>query len=108
MSSEARWQLFFNSLFVSAKYPIFGVDMGNSSWLTTMPRRKKGIRRSSWHVTHNMYTHVSSECRVPGALLFIAIIIYTPRRVEFVRNKVAAIHPQPRELELRQSGGNPG
>jgi hypothetical protein len=73
-----------------------------------MPRRKKGIRRSSWHVTHNMYTHVSSECRVPGALLFIAIIIYTPRRVEFVRNKVAAIHPQPRELELRQSGGNPG
>lgn len=62
-SSEQRRALFIQSLRVTAQHPLFGVGPGNFS-----------VVSGNWHVTHNSYTQMSSECGVPALVLYILIL----------------------------------
>ena len=54
----------------------------------------KGARHGSWHVTHNMYTQVSSECGLLAIALYIGIIIHVHRRLTFIQKKIARVYTQ--------------
>jgi len=100
MSSEARWEMFLNGLALTARYPIFGVGLGNFTVADNDAAHEKGLARGSWHVGHNMYVQVSSECGIPAFLMYITVVGYTLRRVAFIRKQLAPTHPRRRELEV--------
>lgn len=99
-STEARWEVFLNSVVITARHPIFGVGLGNFTVADNDYAQERGFARGGWHVGHNMYTQVSSECGIPAFLMYITIIGYTLRRVAFIRKRLAPYHPQQREIEI--------
>lgn len=62
-SSEARQQLLWHSLQITAEHPIFGIGPGNFA-----------IVSGNWHVTHNSYTQMSSEGGLPALFLYVLIL----------------------------------
>jgi len=68
-SSEARLYLLRRSLILTAKNPIFGVGPGQFMEAEAADAAKSGAR-GAWHYTHNTYTQISSECGIPGLVLF--------------------------------------
>jgi O-antigen ligase len=62
-SAEARQQLFWRSVEVTKKHPLFGVGPGNFGELS-----------GSWHATHNSFTEMSSEGGVPAFVLYVLIL----------------------------------
>jgi O-antigen ligase len=62
-SAEARQELFWRSVEVTKRHPLFGVGPGNFVELS-----------GSWHVTHNSFTEMSSEGGVPAFALYVLIL----------------------------------
>jgi O-antigen ligase/polysaccharide polymerase Wzy-like membrane protein len=62
-AKEARYELLIASLQTTARRPLFGVGPGQFAAYTGM-----------WHVTHNTYTELSSECGIPTLVLFLLVI----------------------------------
>jgi O-antigen ligase len=62
-SSQQRQELFWRSLEITAKHPLFGIGPGNFP-----------IISGSWHVTHNSYTQMSSEGGIPALIFYVAIL----------------------------------
>jgi O-Antigen ligase len=62
-AKQARFEILMVSLETTAKRPIFGVGPGNFPSYT-----------DTWHVTHNTYTELSSECGIPVLILFLLVI----------------------------------
>jgi O-antigen ligase len=54
--------------------------------------RSEGVAES-WHVTHNMYLQVTSECGIPAFVLFMGILLYGFRTVNSVRRNFES-HPE--------------
>jgi O-antigen ligase len=61
-SAEARKELLFKSLKVTAEHPLFGVGSGNFA-----------VVSGNWHVAHNSYTQMSAEGGIPAFCLYIFI-----------------------------------
>jgi hypothetical protein len=62
-SAQARKELLWMSLKVTARYPLFGIGTGNFPVIS-----------GDWHVTHNSYTQVSSEAGLPALFLYLLIL----------------------------------
>jgi O-antigen ligase len=62
-AKEARLEILKLSLETTAKRPIFGVGPGQFAAYNDL-----------WHVTHNTYTELSSECGIPVLVLFLLVI----------------------------------
>jgi len=62
-SSQARQQLFWRSVEITTKHPIFGVGPGNFEQLS-----------GNWHVTHNSFTQMSAEGGIPALILYVLIL----------------------------------
>jgi putative inorganic carbon (HCO3(-)) transporter len=62
-SAQERQELFWRSVAVTAKHPLFGVGPGNFQ-----------VMSGSWHETHNAYTQLSSEGGLPALILFVMIL----------------------------------
>lgn len=73
-SQEERRELLNMSLRVTAQRPLFGLGPGNFENYT-----------ESWHVTHNTYTELSSECGIPALILFLLAIRAAFRNLKKVR-----------------------
>jgi O-antigen ligase len=73
-SSQQRQQLFWRSLEITAKHPLFGVGPGNFP-----------IVSGSWHVTHNSYTQMSSEGGIPALIFYVTILWYGFRNLARTR-----------------------
>lgn len=73
-SQEARRELLNKSLQVTAAHPLLGIGPGNFQAYT-----------ETWHVTHNTYTELSSECGVPALILFLVLLGLTFRNLKRVR-----------------------
>jgi len=77
-SQMARWELIKLSLWYTMTNPVFGVGPGEF-----VDRVDGDAARESRHSTsagtHNTYTQVSSECGLPGAFLYIAVLWLTIR-----------------------------
>ena len=62
-SAEARQELFWRSVEVTKRHPLFGVGPGNFVELS-----------GNWHVTHNSFTEMSSEGGMPAFALYVLIL----------------------------------
>lgn len=88
-SSEARWSLLVTSLRVTAQHPVFGVGLGNFQGENASLTKRSG-EQVSWQVAHNSYTQISSECGIPGALIYLGLIVYCLRTTNRLRKAMAA------------------
>jgi O-antigen ligase len=75
-SSTTREYLLKTSIGYTLQYPLFGVGPGQFSSFEGMHNRIIGTH-GVWQEAHNTFTQVSSECGIPGAILFIAGIVST-------------------------------
>lgn len=62
-SAQARRQLFWRSVEVTAAHPLLGVGPGNFEEIS-----------GAWHVSHNTFTELSSEGGLPAFVLFLLIV----------------------------------
>jgi O-antigen ligase len=62
-SAEGRQELFWRSVEVTKRHPLFGVGPGNFVELS-----------GNWHVTHNSFTEMSSEGGMPAFALYVLIL----------------------------------
>lgn len=77
---------------MTLKHPFLGVGPGNFSVVENEVAQSKGLRRGSWHETHNMYTQISSENGIPACMLYIAILLLALRATKRT-GKMANLHP---------------
>jgi O-antigen ligase len=94
-SARQRRVNLINSLVVTVQHPLFGVGPGNFGDANAVLTRETA-ERANWQQTHNAFTQVSSECGVPGALLFLALALYCLRHAYGLRNMAKAnpaLHP---------------
>jgi len=69
-SSASREYLFRTSVRFTIEHPVFGVGPGEFGDFEGKTSRAQGLH-GNWHVTHNAYTQVSSECGVPAFIFFV-------------------------------------
>jgi O-antigen ligase len=73
-SSQQRQQIFWRSIELTARHPLFGVGPGNFEILS-----------GSWHVTHNSYTQMSSEGGMPALIFYVTILWYGFKNLKRIR-----------------------
>jgi hypothetical protein len=74
-STEARMYLLRRSAIMTAQNPIFGVGPDQFPTAEARDAVKSG-GTGAWHFTHNTYTQISSECGVPGLILFCGALFW--------------------------------
>ena len=74
-STEARKQLLYDSLNITAHHPFLGVGPGNFPTAQNDLAQARGDR-SMWHLTHNTYTQLSSEMGIPGLAIYLVMLYY--------------------------------
>jgi O-antigen ligase len=72
-SSSQRTEILKRSIWVTLRYPLFGVGVGNFHY--------KSVHEL---VTHNAYTQVSSEMGIPALLIYLMLMIYPLRRLRAI------------------------
>lgn len=77
-SSQARLALLQESVRISLEHPISGIGPGEFMDAQA-ESAEAGGKRGLWHVTHNAYTQVSSECGIPALLFYGAALVLTFR-----------------------------
>jgi O-antigen ligase len=82
-STEARKQLFYDSLNITAHHPFLGVGPGNFEVAQNELAQARGDR-SMWHLTHNTYTQLSSEMGLPGLAIYLAMLYYVFRTLNSI------------------------
>lgn len=75
-SSEARLILLQESWKATLQRPFTGVGPGMFMDYQAKTAGENG-ERGMWHVTHNSYTQVSSECGLPALFLFVGALVLT-------------------------------
>jgi hypothetical protein len=75
-SSEARLLLLKESWKATLQHPILGVGPGIFEDYQANSAKENG-QRGLWHVTHNAYTQVSSECGIPALIFYVAALAIT-------------------------------
>ena len=69
-SSSARQEIFWRSVLVAARYPIFGVGIGNFHF-----------RSIHEQVSHNSYTQVAAELGLAAFVIYVLFLIYPLKRL---------------------------
>lgn len=62
-SAQARRELLYKSLKITAQHPLFGIGPGNFE-----------IVSGVWHATHNSYTQISAEGGIAAFVLYVLIL----------------------------------
>ena len=75
-SSSQRTEILKRSIWVSLRFPLFGVGIGN-------------FHHKSDHelATHNAYTQVSSEMGIGAFVVYLIFLIYPLRRLRLIENE---------------------
>jgi O-antigen ligase len=68
-SAETRKKLLIRSLELTATHPLFGVGPGEFQDAEAKDAAAHG-QRGLWHFSHNSFTELSSECGIPGLVLY--------------------------------------
>jgi len=72
-SEDVRRYVLKESLIYTLQHPMFGVGLGQFSNFEGAESVAAG-KVGSWHVTHNSFTQVSSECGMPALIFFVLAI----------------------------------
>lgn len=73
-SAASRQQQLKESLAVTIQHPLFGVGLGQFMVAQNELAQGRG-QRGSWHLTHNMYTQISSENGIPGLIFYLGAML---------------------------------
>lgn len=73
-STESRKQLLKESLDLTFAHPFTGIGPDQFMIGQAVSAKDKG-QHGMWHVTHNTWTQISSECGIPAALLYIGGVV---------------------------------
>jgi hypothetical protein len=73
-SSDARLALLKASWQATLEHPVLGIGPGVFMDYQANSAAKENGQRGLWHVSHNTYTQVSSECGIPALLLYIGAL----------------------------------
>lgn len=73
-SQMQRKQMFWDSVWITLRHPIFGVGPGEFMVEDSRDSEKNG-ERPAWRQTHNSYTQVSSEAGIPGFIFYVCSIL---------------------------------
>jgi O-antigen ligase len=79
-SSSQRTEILKRSIWVTLRYPLFGVGVGNFHY--------KSVHEL---VTHNAYTQVSSEMGIPALVMYLMLMIYPQRRLREIELATADV-----------------
>jgi O-antigen ligase len=82
-SREARVALLKESIKITLHRPLTGVGPGEFEDYQGKSAHDRG-ERGMWHVTHNTYTEVSSECGIPALIFFVGAIVLTFKNLRSV------------------------
>ncbi|HUK18451.1 MAG TPA: O-antigen ligase family protein [Bryobacteraceae bacterium] len=74
-SAQARRYLFWRSVTITLQHPVTGVGPGMFAVAENQIAKSQGRARGLWHVTHNMFTQVSSEEGIVGLLLWAGALV---------------------------------
>ena len=91
-SSEQRTEILKRSIWVTLRYPLFGVGVGNFHY--------KSVHEL---VTHNAYTEVSSEMGIPALVIYLMLMIYPLRRLREIEKQTQDL-PDKRRLHYWSIG----
>lgn len=91
-SSTQRTEILKRSLWVTLRYPLFGVGVGNFHY--------KSVQEL---VTHNAYTEVSSEMGIPALVIYIMLMVYPMRRLREIEKETIDV-PEKRKLHYWSIG----
>ncbi len=75
-SSSQRTEILKRSIWVTLRYPLTGVGVGNFHY--------KSVHEL---VTHNAYTEVSSEMGIPALVIYIMLMVYPLRRLREIEKE---------------------
>jgi O-Antigen ligase len=89
-STQSRMRLLRTSIEYTLHFPLFGVGPGQFLNYEGQHDILPGLNRGMWHVTHNAYTQVSSECGIPAFLFFMAAIVASFRLLSRVYRQARA------------------
>jgi hypothetical protein len=89
-STQSRMRLLRTSIEYTLHFPLFGVGPGQFLNYEGQHDILPGLKRGMWHVTHNAYTQVSSECGIPAFLFYIAAIVASFRLLSRVYRQARA------------------
>ena len=79
-SSSQRTEILKRSIWVTLRYPLFGVGVGNFHY--------KSVQEL---VTHNAYTQVSSEMGIPALVIYVMLMVYPLRRLREIEMATADV-----------------
>lgn len=79
-SSSQRTEILKRSIWVTLRYPLFGVGVGNFHY--------KSVHEL---VTHNAYTEVSSEMGIPALVIYIMLMVYPLRRLREIEKETVDV-----------------
>jgi O-antigen ligase len=96
-SQKVRVFLLKRSLEFTVTHPVFGVGPGNFVYYEDSDSRAHGLKKGNWHVPHNAFTQVSSECGIPGIVFYVVAIGLTFRGVGRV-HKLCRRHRELKEI----------
>ena len=91
-SSSQRTEILKRSVWVTLRYPLFGVGMGNFHF--------KSVHEL---VTHNAYTQISSEMGIPALVIYLMLMIYPLRRLREIEAQTMDL-PEKRKLHYWSIG----
>jgi hypothetical protein len=98
-SSESRQYTLRKSIEYTFQHPIVGVGPGQFAWYEGLNNRYGGTTHGFWHETHNTFTQVSSECGIPGFILFLLGILSTFRLVNATYRQ-ARLRPECKDIAV--------
>ena len=88
-SARARKALFLRSIQLTIEHPLVGVGPGMFMVAENELAQEEGRAKGAWHVTHNTYTQLSSELGIPGALLFMTVLVWSYTGLSPIRKRGA-------------------
>lgn len=101
-STEGRTFLLLKSLEFTIYHPLLGVGPG-AFQMAEQADAIANNRRPNFHVTHNSYTEVSSECGIPALLLYVGAIFSALGATSRVSKM--AVRPGDKDAEDIRQGG---
>jgi probable O-glycosylation ligase (exosortase A-associated) len=96
-SAQGRWEDFGAALEVVVQNPVTGVGLGQDILALNEERG------ATWRSVHNVYLQYAVDLGIPGALLFVWLLIASFRGARLVRVR-AAHEPQLRDLVVLAGG----
>jgi O-antigen ligase len=86
-SAEERKQLFRDALETIIRNPVLGVGPGNFGDYRYNVLGKEGTRKT-WFPAHDTYVQIGAESGVPGALLYISMVLSVFVALHIVRKRI--------------------